>query len=348
MQTPLPKILIVDDSSSNRLVFRRVLRGMPLQLLEANNGAQALDIAEREDLLLVLLDVQMPGMTGFDVACGLRELDNNRETPVIFVTAAFTDPQHVRQGYQLGAIDYLMSKPIDEELLRRKIEVYLRIFRRRRELESLIARVQQENQTLFYENEMFREQHEDLLRRATQDTLTQLPNRLLFEDRLNAALHRASRGRHRVAVMFADLDNLKQVNDRFGHAAGDELLIAVAQRLIETVRASDTVARLGGDEFGLVLEAVRDQAAAAALGLKILERLSAPLELTTTLSGQVVPLRPEASIGIALFPEHGGSREELLMHADLAMYQVKERGGDGVQVYEKGPAPGAATTADGG
>lgn len=339
MQHPAPKILIVDDSASNRLVFRRVLAGLNVDVLEATNGAEALDIAEHEDLLLVLLDVQMPGMTGFDVARGMRELERNRETPIIFVTAAYTDPQHLRHGYTLGAIDYLVSKPIDEEFLRQKVDVYLRIFRQRRELESLIARVKQENQALYYENEMFREQHEDMLRNATHDALTDLPNRMLFQDRLKAAIHRASRSRTNFALMFIDLDNLKEVNDLHGHAAGDELLAHVAQRLLGSVRASDTVARLGGDEFGLVLENLDSTALALALGQKVLAHLSESLILSATLSGEAVRMTPEASIGIALFPEHGRTREELLMLADLAMYQVKTRGGAAVQVYERG-SPG--------
>lgn len=326
----------MDDSASNRLVFRRALSAFDSEILEACNGSEALAVAAAHELLLILMDVQMPGMTGFDVASALRLKSQTAETPIIFVTAAYTDPQHLRQGYKLGAVDYLISKPIDEEFLRQKVSVYLTIFRHRRELESLLSRVKQENQQLYYENEVFREQQEDMMRQATQDGLTQLPNRMLFEDRLKAAIQRATRARNHFAVMFLDLDGLKIINDRYGHAAGDELLINVARRLTESLRGSDTVARLGGDEFGLLAESMDDPSHAFAVGSKIHENLNRELSLRATLNGEVVSIHPSASIGISLFPRHARTPEELLMAADLAMYQVKQTGG-GVKIYETRP-----------
>lgn len=156
---------------------------------------------------------------------------------------------------------------------------------------------------------------------ATRDALTGLPNRLTLLDRLQQALLRAERDKMPAAFMFLDFDNFKWVNDTFGHQVGDGLLQAVAERLVDLVRESDTVARLGGDEFGLVLAGVDGTEAASRIADKLLARLAAPLDI----GGHHIV--PHCSIGIALYPEHGRSGEELMRHADLALYHAKEAGG---------------------
>lgn len=330
-----PRVLVVDDSASNRYVFRRVLAGFDVEVVEAASGEAALERAcEPGPLLLILLDIQLPGIDGFDVARRLRLFVATQDVPIIFATAEFTQADHRRAGYALGAVDYLITKPIDEELLRSRVQVFLDLLFKRRLLEAQVARVERENQQLFFENESFRVQQEDMLRQATQDPLTRLPNRLLFEDRLQSAIARASRARKHFALAFVDLDNLKQVNDLHGHAAGDELIVAVAGRLIESLRASDTVARLGGDEFAVLFEGLDEPAAALHLGRKLQEQISAPLLLQAGFDGRPLPLAPGASIGIALFPDHARTGDELMTLADLAMYQVK-KGGGGVLVYQR-------------
>ncbi|HEX4872189.1 MAG TPA: diguanylate cyclase [Nevskiaceae bacterium] len=330
-----PTLLIVDDSRTNRLALRRCLEGVGAQILEAASGAEALIHAEREDLLMVLLDVQMPGMDGFQTARSLRELSRHRDTPILFVSAERTEPDHARHGYALGALDYLVSKPLDEAVLRHKVAALLSVFNRKRELEQRLARAEADNQALFDENEHFRVRQEDLQYQATHDALTGLPNRLLFEDRLGSAIQRSARNRSHFALMFVDLDNFKEINDRHGHAAGDEVLVGVARRLSESVRGSDTVARIGGDEFGLLIEALEDGVFAFNIARKVHQNLGLELPLANTRDGRPVRIRPGASIGLALFPDHARSREELLMLADLAMYQVKESGGGAVRLYER-------------
>lgn len=155
---------------------------------------------------------------------------------------------------------------------------------------------------------------------ASFDLLTDLPNRSLFVDRLGQALALARRDGEGGAVLFLDLDRFKQVNDSLGHAAGDELLIAVAQRLRAAVRESDTVARLAGDEFTLILNRIREPANAAAIADKILAALAQPL----TIAGSELTIG--ASIGIALYPEQGETIDEILEAADHAMYLAKKGG----------------------
>ena len=160
-----------------------------------------------------------------------------------------------------------------------------------------------------------------------RDALTGLPNRRLFEDRLAIALAQAHRYRHRLAVIFLDLDRFKAVNDTLGHAAGDELLKAVSARLAESVREGDTVARLAGDEFTLLLPGIHYTEDLAAISRKLVEAVRRPFRL----DGQDV--RVTASGGISLYPEDGVDAEALLKKADTAMYRAKERGRDNFQLF---------------
>ena len=162
---------------------------------------------------------------------------------------------------------------------------------------------------------------------AHHDQLTGLPNRILLADRLRVALAHSARNKVSCGLMFMDLDKFKLVNDTLGHAIGDELLIEVARRLRVSVRDSDTVARLGGDEFVVVLPALRSPEDAEVVAKKIKLSLGAPYNL----SGHDV--RSSPSIGIALFPEDAGDADELLRHADEAMYMTKQAGRNDYRFY---------------
>jgi diguanylate cyclase (GGDEF)-like protein len=156
---------------------------------------------------------------------------------------------------------------------------------------------------------------------AHHDALTGLPNRLMLLARLEHAVAKARRDQGQGGVLFLDLDRFKQVNDTLGHPAGDALLIAVAKRLRERLRDSDTLARLGGDEFVIVLEQPIDRNQIAGLAGALIARLSEPFDLP---GGQVA--RIGASIGIALFPADGTAPDALMKHADAALYESKQGG----------------------
>jgi diguanylate cyclase (GGDEF)-like protein/PAS domain S-box-containing protein len=158
---------------------------------------------------------------------------------------------------------------------------------------------------------------DELRHRAYHDPLTDLPNRALFADRLRVAISQAQRHKRCFALCFIDLDYFKPVNDRFGHAAGDDLLIETAQRLCFCVRAADTVARLGGDEFGAILTDVGSRAEVEEVAARIVADLARPFEL------QAGTAQISCSIGIALFPDHGTEIEALQRNADVALYGVK-------------------------
>jgi len=161
---------------------------------------------------------------------------------------------------------------------------------------------------------------------AMHDALTDLPNRALLADRLHQAIRVAKREQHHLALLMMDLDHFKEVNDTFGHQAGDVLLRDVAARLRGELRGSDTVARLGGDEFAILLTRVETPHAASHTARKLLHALDAPF----VVEGETVDIG--ASIGISMYPEHGGDADLLMRHADVAMY-VAKRAGTGYSVY---------------
>lgn len=162
---------------------------------------------------------------------------------------------------------------------------------------------------------------------AYHDALTGLPNRHLFVDRLDHALARAQRTEETLAVLFVDLDHFKTINDSLGHTAGDQLLRAVAERLRGAVRSEDTVARLGGDEFTVLITGIKNEDDLLRLAEKIHRAIKAPLHMGPD------EFAVSASIGVGFFPQDGGSAEELLRNADLAMYRAKELGRDRTQFY---------------
>lgn len=173
-----------------------------------------------------------------------------------------------------------------------------------------------------------RKEAEELLRhKAHHDALTDLPNRTLFYDRLQAAFNQAKRYQRTFALMLVDLDRFKEVNDTFGHAAGDELLIEAARRLASCVRESDTVARLGGDEFAIVLSEMTHDSEAEQIAQRAVRLMAEPYRLdegTAHISG---------SIGIALYPQHGTDSEQLQRNADIALYDAKEGGRNRYRIY---------------
>jgi diguanylate cyclase (GGDEF)-like protein len=162
---------------------------------------------------------------------------------------------------------------------------------------------------------------------ANHDPLTQLANRTLFNDRLNLALANAERSGECLAIMYLDLDRFKNINDTLGHPTGDEIIKTVAQRLEEVLRDGDTISRLGGDEFTILLPGIGSERDAAIVASKLLKSMALP----HTVDGREIFIT--ASIGIAIYPNDGLTRDDLIKNADSALYHAKERGRDSFQFY---------------
>jgi two-component system cell cycle response regulator len=290
------KILIVDDKDVNVILLERTLRGSGyVSIASTTRPAEVCELHRKNAYDLILLDLEMPGLDGFQVMEGLKEIDVEGYLPVLAVTA---HPAHKLRALQSGAKDFV-SKPFD------LTEVLMRV---RNMLEVRLL------------HEAARNHAKALEALALNDPLTGLANRRLFSDRMEMALVHARRNLSTMAVIYLDLDGFKKINDTMGHGAGDALLKAVASRLEATVRAEDTVARLGGDEFMLGLWHVADAEHAAAVAAKVIEAVSLPYEIDG------LPVCITTSAGIGLFPAHGADAETLMKSADAALYQAKHAG----------------------
>jgi len=175
--------------------------------------------------------------------------------------------------------------------------------------------------------ERLKERELQLEHLSEHDTLTGLPNRLLFADRLGQAIRQAHRDQRQVALLFLDLDGFKSINDSLGHPAGDQVLKQVAERMLDLVREGDTVARLGGDEFTVILAGLADGSAAGLVAHKLGEAFRRPF----TVDGRAI--YGTTSIGISLFPQDGSDVDTLVRNADSAMYRAKDQGRDTFRFY---------------
>lgn len=304
-----PLILVVDDDAVVRLLAREALEQEGFLVAEAVDGRAAMLEFERIRPAALLLDVSMPELDGYGVCRRVRALPQGRHVPVLMATA-YDDIASIRAAYDSGATDFI-TKPIHWPLLGYRIHYLLRASQAIREWQEQDVRIR---------------------RLAYYDELTALPNRNLFVEHLRRCLSQALAHGRSVALLCLDLDHFKNVNDSLGHSQGDELIRGVAERLLSCVREGDFVARMGGDEFMVVLAGREmNQAAtdAAAVADAIHQSLSRPFLL------QDHELVPSASIGIALHPHDAGNAEDLVKHADTAMYGAKELGRNTCQFFKR-------------
>lgn len=183
--------------------------------------------------------------------------------------------------------------------------------------------------SLFSDISSLKRSEEQLYYLAHHDPLTDLPNRMLFNDRLEHAMVRARREKYRLALLFLDLDRFKNINDGFGHPTGDKLLQEAARRIVRQVREEDTVARLGGDEFVVLMEGIAESGDAAILATKLVDTFSRSFSIDDR------ELHVTVSIGISIFPEDGNDATLLIRNADAAMYRAKEEGRNDFQFYTR-------------
>ena len=289
-------ILIVDDQKANVLLLEKMLREAGYRCMTSTMDPHtvcALHRANHYDL--ILLDLQMPGMDGFQVIAGLKAIETDGYVPILVITA---QPGHKLRALASGAKDFI-SKPID--LMEAKTRIHNML----------------EVRLLYKQLEHYSHELESL---ALHDPLTGLPNRRLLMDRLSLAIAHARRNKSTMAVMYLDLDGFKQINDTLGNDAGDTLLKMVATRLVAAVRQEDTVARLGGDEFVIVLWELSHADGVAKLASKVMQAVSQPYRI------QDHGVDMTVSIGVGIYPTHGEEVEVLMKSADLALYEAKRAG----------------------
>lgn len=318
-----PKLLVVEDNPTNLSIFRGILGKLECDVIEATNGQDALRAIEQYEFALILMDIQLPDMDGFEIAEILSQDSRKRETPLIFVSSTFTDDMSRLHGYKLGAVDYI-TKPVDPFVFKSKVQVFLDLHQARISQSRLLRLVHKRNSQLENEIKERQKAEEEARHQATHDPLTDLPNRMLFMDRLEMGIARAKREQGHMGLIYIDIDRFKPVNDTYGHHAGDELLKQISNRLSENLRESDTVARLGGDEFAVVLEPIQNEDDAQRVISKLSTALDKPFTLSLTPDEGEITVQVGGSMGLAMYPDNADSEEALLRFADEKMYQQKE------------------------
>jgi diguanylate cyclase (GGDEF)-like protein len=292
-------ILLVEENTEDIRLFRESLAEAGKARYDLTCVRQLADTIKRLDeerYDIVIMDLSLPDSQGFNTFISVRMHAPN--IPIIVLTSNKDEDLAVK-ALQNGAQDYLMKGQLEGRLLSRSI---------RYAIERNHAR-QKEHRLAYF------------------DALTNLPNRQLFLDRLSQALSHADRYDQKVALMFIDLDGFKLVNDSMGHDMGDLLLQAVARRLGDCLRKSDTVARIGGDEFTCILQDIEQAGNVNIVAKKVIRALTGPFDL----KGHEI--RISGSIGVSLFPDDTEDIEEMIKKADTAMYRAKDRGKNNFQFF---------------
>jgi diguanylate cyclase (GGDEF)-like protein len=298
-------ILLVDDVAQNLRILCRLLGREKYRLAVAQNGQQALEMVEKVTPDLILLDVMMPGLDGFEVCKRLNDSPRLRDIPVIFLTAR-AEVENVVKGFEIGAVDYV-TKPFNGTELLARVRTHLELKRAREEL--------------LKKNRELMEAREKLELAARTDPLTKLANRREILEKIENERVRFERNQRPFTLILGDVDNFKDFNDRYGHQCGDSVLISVAQLLTSMVRKQDCVARWGGEEFLLLLPET-DLEGGRAAAEKIRQTIA-----HRDFQYNEIPLSITITFGISTYGTScANGIDECIRTVDLAMYEGKQQG----------------------
>ena len=430
------KILLVDDLPENLFALEQLLEELDVDMFCAADGNEAVREAFENDFDLILMDIQMPGMNGFEAVNLIKKEERNRFIPVIFLTAAFSDDISKVEGIKAGAIDF-MTKPISEEILIGKVKLFLEMQENKKELikakealekseaqklallnnsPDMIEQLDTDNKIVWANKtslDMFSdaigriclftdsdkpcdnclvkktlktgklekgiftihktknsagEQHwstiavplkdhtekvygvlkisRDITERILMENQIKKTNqeleKIVFKDSLTGSINRkpfmellekniiwAKRDKKKLALLFMDLEKFKQVNDLYGHDAGDKILIKATKKIKTITRENDFVGRIGGDEFVLCLNGIKTANDAVNVARKINEVFSEKIKIEDKLIDLTV------SIGISIYPLDGDNADTLLKNSDIAMYKAKKTKKNTFQLYNK-------------
>ncbi len=300
------KILIVDDRPENLVVLEALLEPLDVDVVRAQSGNEALGFMLDSDFAMVLLDVQMPEMDGFETAKIMHSIDRSKHIPVIFVTAISKEDNFILHGYENGAVDYLF-KPLNPYVLQSKVKVFLNLDRQKKELQLA--------------KQIIEEQNKALSKLAITDGLTGLINRRHFQELLDREIKLTNRYDRNLSLLMLDLDHFKDINDTCGHQYGDYVLKEFSGLVEGVLRQTDIFARYGGEEFMVVLPNT-DMSGGSVMAEKIRkETLAHRFE-----QGGIIS-RVTVSIGIASYDNLDDcNAEKFVNHTDKALYHAKNSG----------------------
>lgn len=298
-----PRLLIVDDNPRNLQVLGTILKREGYELIVAVDGKQALNAVIRTRPDLILMDVMMPVMDGFEACRRLKSDSAYRDIPLIFLSAR-GETDDLLRGFEVGAVDYV-TKPFNRGELLARVRTHVELRRSRMALETAYAELSAA--------------HRELERAARTDPLTGLFNRREMMERIAGEIGRFHRKGTPFSVALTDIDDFKLFNDRYGHACGDRVLIAVADRMRDRVRRQDVVGRWGGEEF-LVLLTDTEQEGAVAAGEKLRRAVR-----SATVSWGNETLSVRLTVGVSEF-RNGMDADSCLREADERLYWGKAAG----------------------
>jgi diguanylate cyclase (GGDEF)-like protein len=301
-------ILIVDDNPTNLSVLSIALKAAGYKIRVAMDGASAIEQVQEDAPELILLDVQMPGIDGFETCLRLKANQATQDIPIIFITAS-TDLDNKVKGLSVGAVDYI-TKPFQQKEVLARVRVHLELRYLTRKVQEQAIALQQANQ--------------ELHRLANLDGLTEVANRRRFDEYFGQEWRRAGRERTPLSLILCDIDYFKNYNDHYGHQAGDACLMRVAKAISETLyRPADLVARYGGEEFAIILPNTASEGAVhiAKLIQSQIKQLDIP-HAQSHVSSQVT-----VSLGISSqMPTPSMESHAFIAITDKALYLAKAEG----------------------
>ncbi len=304
------KILLVDDTPENLEVAGSLLAKQDYDLYLADNGETAIELVENFSFDLILLDIMMPGMNGFEVCNTLKSRKEFKDIPIIFITAK-VDIDNVIKGFEIGAVDYI-RKPFNSLELLARVKTHVELKKVREEIER--------------KNEALKEAYEKLEEIATIDPLTKLINRREMTKKIEEEKVRFERNKREFSFIIADIDHFKSVNDNYGHDCGDYILATVANILKVNIRKQDVICRWGGEEFLFLLPETDLEGAkviAEKLRIKIQEH---------QFKYKGIEIKKTMTFGISVYSENQNV-DETIINADKALYEGKQKSRNCVVLY---------------
>ncbi len=323
----MARILIVDDRKENLFALEKILERSGLAIMKANSGNDALALVLDYDFALILLDVQMPGMDGFETAEIIRGDSKTKHIPIIFVTAISKEQGYVFKGYESGAVDYL-SKPLDPYILKSKVTVFLELYAKRKLLLDTTRKLSETIDELKASKKTIEEQNVLLKETSFRDELTGLYNRRYLNEIMENEFSRTTRYKTDLSCLLFDIDHFKHVNDTYGHAFGDVVLRGISDCLMHNIRKTDVSFRYGGEEFIILLFNTGIEGARI-----VAEKIRSTSESTVHTDGTNTKTIT-ISVGAASVNHNQPTDDkELIAFADRALYRAKEEGRNLVRVY---------------